>query len=262
MNKLILSTGCLFHKPLGDTFWLAKKAGFDGIEVMVDNNPDSQNIKKIIGYAKKYKIPVLSLHMPLDKCAAFGDEPQEIINSMVGIAQKLNVKNIVVHPARKTIDGYYNKLKDAINSIDNDVIITVENLPDNGKYEKKMHNPVALARDFRKICIDTSHLATTKLDFRSAVSKTKKSISHIHFSDSNIVKQNGFVTDDHLPIGCGKLPLEWLVRQLKESNYKGMFCIELRPELFTGLSNKQTIKILNDIRAKYQFYRRLLEHSN
>lgn len=32
MNKLILSTGCLFRRPLGDTFSLAKK---DGIMIVI-----------------------------------------------------------------------------------------------------------------------------------------------------------------------------------------------------------------------------------
>lgn len=271
----------MFHKPLGDTFWLAKKAGFDGIEVMVDNNPESYSIEKLNKLTKKYDIPILSLHMPLDKCSVFGDEPQEIINSMVGIAQKLNVKNIVVHPARKVIGNYYNNFKDAINGIiinttsavyssndseklptRNGIVFSVENLPDNGKYNKKVQNPVELSQDFHDICLDTSHLATTSFDFKEVVSEAKNNIRHVHFSDSDILKKDGIVTDDHLPLGHGKLPLKWLVQLLINTGYEGMFCIELRPELFTGLSDKQTINILNDIRAKYQFYRRLLERSN
>ena len=273
MNKLILSTGCLFHKPLGDTFLLAKKAGFDGIEVMVDNNPESLDTRKLNGFAEKFNIPVLSLHMPLDKCAVFGDDPQEIINSMVGIAQKLIVKNIVVHPARKTSSSYYNKLIDAINSKNNEttnavyssngseklptrngIVFAVENLPDNGKYNKKVQNPVGLSQDFQDICLDTSHLATTSLDFKEVVSEAKNNIRHVHFSDSDILKKDGIVTDDHLPLVHGKLPLKWLVQLLINTGYKGMFCFELRPELFSGLSSTQITDLLKDIRSKYLSY--------
>lgn len=46
-NKIILSTGALFHLPIKKVFCIAKKTNFDGLELILDENEGSTDIERL-----------------------------------------------------------------------------------------------------------------------------------------------------------------------------------------------------------------------
>lgn len=235
-NKIILSTGALFHLPIEKIFRIAKSAKFDGLELIVDDNKDSANVDKLKKYIFKYKLPILSVHAPLDNCEIFRDEANDIVLETLEIAKSLLSKVAVFHPSRKKFKTYQNNLRSSIRLNQNNAVkMVVENMPKNNtnKNDEIFYDPEPLEEFFGDICLDTSHLATTKLDFKNKIESTINSIKHIHLADSDFVSEGGdYFVDEHLPCSTGKLELRWLSQKLNEAGYNGMYCIELRPKIF------------------------------
>lgn len=242
-NKIIVSTGALFHLPLELIFKVAAQAGFDGIELVIDDNPLTTDGAAINQLVKQFEMPVLSVHMPMSGSSVFGDLPETIISRSFTLAQAIAAKGLVIHPDRKGNDHYEQVIISIMKKYSGHSSITLllENVPrrDNTRIEKRkqLYNPKFVAHLYQPICLDTSHLATSRLDFRSAVQEVLSFVGHVHLSDSNIIEQDdGTIMDQHLPIGSGCLPLEWVIRRLKASHYSGNYCFELRPTLFEGKS--------------------------
>lgn len=251
-NKIILSTGALFHLSIEEMFHIARRAKFDGLELIIDDYKSSTDVDKLKKYIVKYKLPVLSVHAPLDNCQMFGDEASNIVLKTLEITSSLESKVVVFHPSRKKYKKYQNNLRSSISSNRNNAIkMVVENMPKNNtnKNDAIFYDPEPLEEFFGNICLDTSHLATTKLDFKKKIESITNSIKHVHLADSNFVSAgDGFYADEHLPCLTGKLNLKWLTQKLSETEYSGMYCLELRPQIFKGLKIEETVSKLSEIR--------------
>ena len=64
--KILFSTGCLFYLPLKDIFDIAKKAGFEGCDLVIDGHfNDSRYVYKALECLDI--LPVYSVHAPFVK---------------------------------------------------------------------------------------------------------------------------------------------------------------------------------------------------
>lgn len=220
-NKIILSSGALFHHPIKEIFYIiAKHAEFDGLELIIDDNIDSTDINKLKKNISKFNVPILSVHAPLDNCEVFGNEANEIVSRTLKIVKSLGSKVAVFHPSRKNFDMYRDELLLSLEANQSSRIkLVVENKPKNkdNVNDNFFYDPEQLERFFRDICLDTSHLATTKLDFNTKIKSVISSIKHVHLADSNFVSEGGdYFVDEHLPCLTGKLDLGWFTQELKK----------------------------------------------
>jgi sugar phosphate isomerase/epimerase len=250
-NKIILSTGSLFHLSIEEIFYIAESAGFDGLELIIDNNKDSTDVGRLKEYIAKYKLPILSVHAPLDNCEVFGDRADSIVQKTLEIAEILESVVVVFHPTRKTYEMYKNDLIQNLKAnLDDKVKLVVENMPKNvaNKNDEIVYDPELFQSFFKDICLDTSHLATTGLDFKIKIKNIINSVKHVHLADSNFVSEKeDYFVDEHLPCSTGKLDLKWLTQKLSETGYDGMYCIELRPKIFEELKIEEIIEKLSEI---------------
>ncbi len=109
---------------------------------------------------------------------------------------------------------------------------------------------LALAREFDcSLCLDCGHLLagySGAHDFRTAVEQMLPRLAEVHLHDGH--RRDG-VPADHLRLGLGNLPLEWLLDRLAEARFTGPLVLEqsledalaslarvrlLRPFLFAG----------------------------
>lgn len=234
-NKIILSTGSLFFLSLEKIFKIAQQAGFNGIELMVDQTPRTRNVKLLKRLSKKYHLPILAVHAPHDKYDCFTQTAQGIVDGLTNLAKQLKVETMVVHPARIGLPQYAEDLKKVIVKNQEKNKICIENLPVNDRLcpqDQKYMSPKIVEKKYQRICLDTSHLATNDGDFKKLVKLLLPKIHHIHFSDNALKKKKdkNFIADTHLLPGVGKLPLTWVLKQLKNSKYRGYISIELLPE--------------------------------
>jgi len=240
--KIALSTGCLYENPLSDVFKIASAAGFDGIELLVDNlkcNIPVSDLKKL---SNKYDVPVISIHSPFVICDGWGNFWERITKSIT-LAKSLPVQLVNFHPPRGML--YYHRLNNELSRHIEDykgyiknssIVLTIENLPcpehlriiplidrffplliDNTYQIVEF----AIENDIY-VTFDTTHIGTTGSDILDSYHIFKERIANIHLSDYDGERQ-------HLLPGKGYLPLKKLLSQLKSDNYSGVMTLETNP---------------------------------
>ena len=171
-----LSTTSLYPGSVEDTFRAAARMGYDGVEVMVWGDKDTQNPQKLAQFAQDNNQPVLSVHAPtlLLTRGVFGSSPWDKIDRSIEMAQELGAPTVVLHPpffwqtnyAREFVAGV------AQREADSGIKLAVENMftwrPRTAHSERDLQaysphwDPVG--QGYRNVTLDISHAATSGSD--------------------------------------------------------------------------------------------------
>jgi sugar phosphate isomerase/epimerase len=234
--KILFSTGCLHYLPMRDTFLLAREAGFDGCELVIDRRfGDSRTVD--IAVECRNILPVYSIHAPFMRMDAWGNQVYSLQRS-VEIAKILGAEVVNFHPPNwfsmeVAFLRWFRKVDDFQRKLGGDeVLLTIENMPRMGK--RLLLAPYVL-NDFRdliefglktNLCftLDTTHLATFGEDIVAAF---------LAFYDSRRLK-NMHVSDfgdhrSHLFLGDGDLPMVRLLNTMVRLGYDDLVTFEVSP---------------------------------
>lgn len=234
--NILFSTGCLYYLPMRDAFLLAREAGFDGCELVLDRRfNDSRSIDAALEC--NTILPVQSIHAPFMKMNAWGNQVYCLQRS-IEIAKILGTRIVNFHPPNwfsmeVAFFRWFRKVKDFQEKLGSDgVILTIENMPRIGK--RLLLAPYIL-NDFEVLIefgmsrnlyftFDTTHLATFGNDVISAFLaffRTRR-LRNIHLSDFGD-------HESHLYLGCGDLPVVKLLNTIGRLGYDEMVTLEISP---------------------------------
>ncbi|MBO0840771.1 MAG: TIM barrel protein, partial [Sciscionella sp.] len=95
-----MSTASVWPQQTGVGFELAAELGFDGVEVMVWADQASQDVGALRTFARRYRVPVLSVHAPclLITQRVWSPDPEIRLRRSVEAALELGANTVVVHP--------------------------------------------------------------------------------------------------------------------------------------------------------------------
>ncbi len=261
--KLLFSTGSIYKSPLEKSFYIASEAGFDGVEVVMNElyykEETPEHLKEL---SKIIKIQVL--HAPF---IVEGSSKTMVVSLLetIKIAEILGIKKIVFHPPLKPwMDLYYwmwfrkteffhfqKKVKLCLENMPFKKFFKMRICPWSIKNHEKMKN--LAKRKNLYIAFDTTHCGTTGKNLKIAFEKLGGCdlIKHIHLSD---FKEEKGKLLEHLFPGEGILPIFEFIRFLKELGYKETITIEVTPDCLPD-SDMEKIKklreLLNKIREVY-----------
>lgn len=236
--KHILSAGSLFTLPAPTVFEMAREAGFDGMEVII--NHDFGLGKHLDCLRSLHEIlPVRSIHAPFFDVDGWGNKIDQL-KKCAELALNVGVPLINFHPPNWLALEFkfwrwLRKVKDFQAEIgQNEVIISIENMP---RLPQMNLNPYLLAKPEKMIefmedhnlylTFDTAHCGSMHTDFLGDFHKFYDSgrMRNIHFSDYS----NG---QEHLLPGHGALPLTRFLNHLRETDYDHALVLELSPYEF------------------------------
>ncbi len=234
--KILFSTGCLFYLPIKDIFSLAKEAGFEGCDLVIDDNfNDDRYIDTVIACLEI--LPVDSIHAPFIKMSAWGSKTHAFIRT-IELAKILGTKLINFHPPswfsmEINFFKWFKKIKDFQREFGyEDILISIENMPLVGK---RLRLAPYILNDYEDLIdfgvernlyftFDTTHLGTFGSDIVVAFLnffKTER-LKNVHVSDYGAFKS-------HLLIGRGELPIVKLLNTMRRLGYDEMITLELSP---------------------------------
>lgn len=234
--KILFSTGCLYYLPTEEIFPLAREAGFDGCELVIDRRfNDSRFIDAIVECSKI--LPIYSIHAPFMKMNAWGNQVYSLQRT-VEIAKILGAEIVNFHPPNwfsmeVAFFRWFRKIEDFQRKLGSEgIILTIENMPRMGK--RLLLAPYVL-NDFKDLIdfgvsknlyftFDTTHLATFGNDVIAAFLaffRTER-LRNIHISDFGD-------HESHLYLGCGQLPVVKLLNTIGRLGYEGMITLEISP---------------------------------
>ena len=94
---VIFSTGSLYPFGLDRSYGWAVEAGYDGVEIMMDERWDTHQDTYLVHLAEKHGIPILALHTPLYQ-GAWRLDPEETLVRSAKLADRIGAPVVVVHP--------------------------------------------------------------------------------------------------------------------------------------------------------------------
>lgn len=257
---IIFSTGSLYLYGLNRAFELAKEAGFDGVEVLVDERWDTRQVDYLAKLSGENEIPIGVLHSPFDsKRYIDGWETDTIIRlkRTVEMAEILGASTVVFHLPYYYKIGLARWLTNELPAYQQEttIKIAVENMPHRRlilgplaltfrrllKHEVQLTpfwkfvmkpisvpgfrlNKLETLEKLHHLTFDTTHLATGGFDILDAYERLKDKIAHIHLSNYNLDRHQ----EHCLPME-GILPLDELLQRLKRDNYQHAICLEVNP---------------------------------
>ena len=241
---IICSTISIFSKPIDAAFPLFARTGFDGIELMVTNDPDTQDASRVRALSEDHALPVLAIHAPflLMSRRALGRDPVGKIDRSIELALGVGAPLVVVHPPYRWQSAYRRWLIDALPNVaaERGVRVAVENmfpLRVRGRSVARFHAYRSLEDldAFPDVTLDTSHLAVSGLDPVEAVARLGDRLAHVHLSNNA-----GKGWDSHLPLDQGILDLGRFLEALAARGFRGAISLEI--DLRDHLDDDQALR--------------------
>ena len=243
---IILSTDSLKGYGLNRIFELAKKAGYEGIDISVDFNQfdtfNTEYIKKLI---KEYDMPVHAVSAPKNIA-------EKKIKQISKMAKRINAKVLVLQPPKILNFKLAAWLKKEVPKLREKEFLSIamENAPA-GTFlgfipEHAMSNTLELKK-FKHISLDTARIGEKRKDLMRAYNSFKKFLVHIHLS-------NLYRGKKYAPPQEGIMPLESFLTKLKQDGYPGALSIKVLPKHLHAGEDERVIEELKRAKKYYEKY--------
>ena len=236
--RISLSTGTLFTFPLKKAFTMAAEVGFDGVELIINQDFQRVNCRMLLAELGSI-LPILSIHAPFMPLDGWGNQIDSLKRS-VELAAQAGVSLVNFHPPSwlGLEIGFWRwmyRIHDFQKEIGGgEVLLTIENMPWTGKFKT---NEYILSQTEKMIefisdrnlyqTFDCTHMGSGKANFINDFYLFYGSgrIKNIHFSDYGHGRE-------HLLPGHGILPLTRFLNHLSSTRYDDTVTLELSPHEF------------------------------
>lgn len=261
--RISLSHGSIFTFPLGKVMEMAREAGFDGVELVINQDFQKVNCKKLIQELVEI-LPVASIHAPFMPLEGWGS-PIDALKRCVELSAGCGIPLVNFHPPSWLGFelGFWRWLYQVMDFQkevgQGAVTVTLENMPWVGKrFRMNPHILSGTAKfiDFIQernlfMTFDTTHMGSGKANFINDFYHCYNSgrIRNIHFSDYGHGRE-------HLLPGRGILPLTRFLNHLRNTGYNDTLTLELSPAEFP----RDERIIVESLKEILQYLRKETEH--
>lgn len=228
---VLCSTGPFFMMPIRQSLAAIAEAGFEGAEVMVTNEQETQDGELLRKIADDTGLAVPAVHAPflVMLWRVFSTNPLEKIRRSVEVAQHLEAPTVVVHPPFQWQRGFSRWLRNDLDDfvLREDTTVAVENMFPLGVAGRRgvpfySATGIEHMKRYPFIVLDTSHLAVSGIDILTAAQELETRLVHVHLSNNA-----GAGRDSHAPLQQGVLPIGTFLENLSASGYEGTITLEL-----------------------------------
>jgi sugar phosphate isomerase/epimerase len=232
MIRIGLSTSSVYPQGLDDAFALCSSIGFDGLEIMVTQDPRTQDAATLLALAGATGVRILSIHAPVLPFAQFvwGWGGAIKLRRAVELARAVGAHTVVAHPPFRWQPVYGRRFERLVAELTSEfgVVVAVENMFPLRKYGLELRayepgpDPALMAVD--AITLDFSHASLAGRDSLEYAMAIGSRLRHVHLTDGS--GRNSLV-DEHLPPGAGTQPVAEVLQLLAAERWKGSVIAEV-----------------------------------
>lgn len=200
----------MFARPLDWACAVVAEAGYDGVELMITQDPVTQDSDRVAEILRTEGTAAPVVHGPflLLTRRVFGTDLVTKARRSLELASHLGADTMIVHPPFRWQRQFHDWLLDEgeAEATELHTRIGVENLYPVQVRGRPMRfhrytEPEHLS-PFPHVVLDTSHFAVAEVDINTAWERLRHQAVHLHVSDNR-----GQGRDSHAPLGHGMLPL-------------------------------------------------------
>jgi sugar phosphate isomerase/epimerase len=237
LPKVALSTISVYPENTATGFATAQRLGYDGVEVMVTNDPVSQSIDSLRRLRDGLEVPILAVHAPclfwLNLQRVWGTDPWGKLVKARMVAEELGASTVVVHPPFVWQGKYATEFVAGLKRMqdETDIRFAVENM-----YPWRANAPLVGERkvmayapgwdptedDYPHFTLDLSHSATSRVDTMAMLGRMGSRLAHLHLADGS-----GSNSDEHLVPGRGAQPCADVLGLLGRNGFDGNVVLEV-----------------------------------
>lgn len=230
-----MSTSCVYPFAVEHAFRLARLAGFDSMEVMVTNDPITQDAEKLLEISARYELPIVAIHAPVLLLTTFvwGRDPQVKLEKSAELAAAVGADSVVVHPPFRWQSGYAQNFERIVRETSRQagVGIAVENMfpwTVRGRSMKAYApSPDPLDLDVDAMTLDFSHASLSGRDSLEMAMAMGSRLTHVHLCDGRTAAADGAILDEHLVPGEGTQPVAETLQYLAANDWRGNVVAEV-----------------------------------
>lgn len=278
LHPILFSTGSLHLRETSECFRWAAEAGFDGIEVMIDQRYSTRDPIFLNRLSEKFNIPIYAVHNSFFYNLSDwpdGSDAIAMIKKTVELAQQVHAKVVVVHLPLKVgscivsapgkvrrgmhfpnpdkalyhwiKEGGFAEYQESI-----DIKLCVENMPKRSipllvKDLVYWNSMEEWSQVHEYLTLDTTHWGTWNKQPVDAIKMAGKRVRHIHLSNFN-GKEHQMPENGHLDLGA-------VLDYVNTSPNEISVTFESHPG---ALDYRDEDKILNNLRKVVAFCQRYL----
>jgi sugar phosphate isomerase/epimerase len=228
--KVGLSTSSVYPETTSSAFELARRLGYDGVEVMVGIDPVASDIDAVEKLRDYHGVPVLAIHSPclLITQRVWGSDPWAKLERSAEAARRLDANVVVVHPPFRWQRDYARTFVDGIRRLTETTGITfcVENMypwrAPGGELKAYLPGWDPTERDYDDLTLDFSHASTAEQHSLELAKAWGKRLRHVHLTDGS-----GSIKDEHLLPGRGDQRAGEVLGYLAEQDFSGHVVLEI-----------------------------------
>jgi sugar phosphate isomerase/epimerase len=236
-TPVALSTSSVYPERTPDAFEIAARLGYDGVEVMVYNDPVSQDATVLSSLRDYHQVPIVAVHAPslLLTQGVWGRDPWEKLRRSRDLAERVGARVVVVHPPFRWQREYARGFEQGLAELagQTDVIFAVENMYPlrAGGNEVVAYSPHwdPTTLDVPHVTLDLSHTAASSSDALAMAGEliVTGRLAHVHLADGT-GSPTGPIPDEHLVPGRGGQPCAELLSLLTATGYQGVVVAEIK----------------------------------
>ncbi len=242
--RIGLSTSSVYPMTVTECFSAADRLGYDGVEVMITNNAETQDTDLMRGLTRDTGLPVMSLHAPtlLFMPRVLDKDHWTKLRLTCEMAAEVGARSVVVHPPFRWQGDYAKGFVTGVRKLSQETGITlaVENMYPwrAGVREVLVYYPDwnPLDEDYDAMTFDFSHAATAGMNALETVAGIFDRLAHIHLTDGS-----GSLKDEHLVPGRGKMPVAETLQYLAKHNWSGDVVAEVNTRFAARKSTRDEV---------------------
>ncbi len=228
--KVGLSTSSVYPETTSSGFELARRLGYDGVEVMVGIDPVAADIDAVEKLRDYHQVPVLAIHSPclLITQRVWGTDPWAKLERSAEAAKRLDADVVVVHPPFRWQRDYARGFVEGVRRLADEtgILFCVENMypwrTPGGELKAYMPGWDPTELDYADLTLDFSHASTANQQSLDLARSWGSRLRHVHLTDGS-----GSVKDEHLVPGRGGQPCGDVLERLARRGYSGSVVLEI-----------------------------------
>jgi sugar phosphate isomerase/epimerase len=225
-----LSTSSVYPESTSSAFELARRLGYDGVELMVGIDPVAADIDAVEKLRDYHGVPVLAIHSPclLITQRVWGTDPWVKLERSVAAAQRLDANVVVVHPPFRWQREYARGFVEGVRRLaeSTGILLSVENMypwrTPGGELKAYVPGWDPTDLDYDDLTLDLSHASTSNQQSIDLVRSWGSRLRHVHLTDGT-----GSAKDEHMVPGRGDQQAGRVLQYLAERNFDGHVVLEI-----------------------------------